>query len=125
MRDPWNPSADDVRAWAADPVATEPCQDWDLALSWARHDGTYLRLASDDACPNRRFLLRVLYLIVGDAVRTGYRSATRIDVEALLARGAGHRHPDVRLWRERSHDLLAHPEAFDYDDWCAGGLARG
>jgi hypothetical protein len=123
MQDPWNPSADDVRTWARSPDPVEPCEDWDLALSWARHDPAYLELAADDACHARRYLLRVLYLIVGDAVRTGYRTAGRGDIEALLARADAYAHPDIRLWQRRSRDLLAGRVAFDYESWCAGGLA--
>ena len=124
MRDPWNPSSDDVRAWAREADAVEPCEDWDLALSGARHDAAYLELASDPACPARGYLLSVLYLIVGDAVRSGFRTAGRADIEALLARGAGYPHPDIARWRRRSAELLAHPETFSYEAWCAGGLAR-
>jgi hypothetical protein len=33
MNDPWNPSWDEIRAWASssDPA---PCQDWELACAW-------------------------------------------------------------------------------------------
>jgi hypothetical protein len=124
MRDLWNPSPDNVRAWARDPESMEPVQDWDLVLATARHDKAYLELASDPDCPTRVYFLQILYLIVGDAVRTGFRTADRSDIEALLTRGAAYSHPDIGRWRQRSTDLLAHPEAFSYDEWCAGGLAR-
>ena len=123
MSDLWNPTNDDVRRWAADPDAEEIGQDWDLALAAARHDRVYLELVGDPACPQRGYLLRVLYLIVGDAVRTGFRTAARDDIEALLARPEAGRHPDLVRWRERSRALLAAPETFTYAAWCAGGLA--
>jgi hypothetical protein len=123
MDNPWNPSAEEVRAWARDPEAVEPVEDWQLALSDARHDALYLELAADDSCAAQRYLLGVLYLIVGDAVRTDFRSAARDDVEALLVRANAYQHPEVRVWQRRSRDLLAGRLAFDYDSWCAGGLA--
>ena len=68
VHDPWNPMPDEVREWAYDAEALAPCEDWDLALSWAQHERAYLELASDEACPKRRYFLAVLYLMVGDAV---------------------------------------------------------
>jgi hypothetical protein len=124
MKTPWNPTNDEVRAWAYQRDPVEPVQDWDLGLSIARHDKVYLDLVSDQACPARQYLLRVLYLIVGDAVRTGFRSADRGDIDALLVRAGAYADSDIRRWRERSRDLLAHPEKFTYDAWCAGGLAH-
>jgi hypothetical protein len=103
----------------------EPCQNWDPALCWAQHERAYLELASDEACPKRRYFLGVLYLMVGDAVRTGFRSRPRPIIEGLIARGDGYAHPDIKLWQERSRQLLKHPELFDYGNWCAAGYAKG
>ncbi len=115
---------DEVRKWAYDPNILEPCQDWDLALSWAQHEPVYLELASDDSCPARRYLLGVLYLMVDDAVRTGFRTRARPLIEGLIARGEHYKHPDIKRWQERSRQLLNHPEQFDYGQWCAGGFAN-
>ena len=124
MHDPWNPMPDEVREWAYDPEALEPCQDWDLALSWAQHERAYLELAADPACPKRRYFLALLYLMVGDAVRTGFRNRPRPLIEGLIEKGDSYKHPDIRRWQERSRRLLKDPESFAYEDWCAGGLAR-
>lgn len=122
--DPWNPQPEEIRAWAYDPNAEEPTQDFDLALSWSRHEKAYLDLASDPACPTRRYFLRVLYLIVGDAVRTGHRSVPEPVVRGFVERGGAYDHPDIRRWQERSRELMADPDRFDYQLWCAGGYAR-
>jgi hypothetical protein len=124
MHDPWNPMPDEVREWAYDPAALEPCEDWDLALCWAQHEPLYLELASDASCPTRRYFLGVLYLMVGDAVRAGFRSRPRPLIEGLIARGDEYPHPDIKQWQERSRQLLKQPELFDYDRWCAGGFAN-
>jgi len=101
MQNPWNPMPDEVRAWAYDPTALDPCEDWDLALCWAQHERAYLELASDDSCPKRRYFLGVLYLMVGDAVRCGFRSRPRPIIEGLIDRGSEYRHPDIKLWQAR------------------------
>jgi hypothetical protein len=124
MLDPWNPSPDEIRAWAYTPGAVEPCQDWDLALCWSLHEQALLETASDDACPGRRYMIAVLYLIVGDAVRNGFRSRPCTVIEGFLARADAFDHPEIRLWQRRSRELLANPAHLDYALWCGGGLAR-
>ena len=123
MIDPWNPTPDEIRAWAYTPGAVEPCQDWDLALSWSLHEKALLETASDDSCPNRRYMLAVLYLVVGDAVRSDLRTRPRPVIEGFLDRAGQYDHPDIRLWERRSRELLANPARFDYECWCGGGLA--
>ena len=124
MKDPWNPSYDEIREWAYTPGAMQPCQDWDLAIEWTAHERVLFELASDEACPARRFMLKVLYLIVGDAVRSNFHSENRPFIEGFIRRGTEYPHPDITRWQARSHELLRRPELFDYDQWCAGGLAQ-
>jgi hypothetical protein len=123
VRDPWNPTEAEVRDWAYQPDAT--CEeDWHMALPGTGFEELYLDLGVDPACPNRGFFLEVLYLLVGDAVRSGYRVFPRERVEELLERGLATGHPDLQLWAERSRALRARPDTFDYDAWGGGGLAR-
>src|SRR5262245_32200531 len=124
MHDPWNPMPDEVREWAYDAESLEPCQDWDLALCWAQHERAYLELASDEACPKRRYFLALLYLMVGDAVRSEFRHRPQPIIEGLIDRGNEYRHRDIKQWQARSRELLKHQGLFDYDEWCGGGLVR-
>jgi hypothetical protein len=122
--DPWKPEPDEVREWAYDADALEPCQDWDLALCWIQHERCYLELASDKSCPKRRYFLALLYLMVGDAVRADFRTRPKPIIEGLIDLGDEYRHPDIQRWQERSLNLLKHPDLFEYHDWCGGGFAR-
>jgi hypothetical protein len=122
--DPWHPSSSEVRAWAYDASARDPCEDWDLSLAWARHERDYLELASDPNCPKRQFFLQVLYLIAGDAVRNEYKATPEAVLRGFLAAAESYPNPDVQLWRARTLGLMQNPETFNYDDWCAGGLVR-
>ena len=124
MNDPWNPSHDEIVAWADDPVSEEPTQDWDLVLIHARHERTYLQIAANDRCPKQEYFLHVLYLLVGDAVRSGYRSLARPLLEGIIERGDEYPHRDIALWQVRSRELMRHPERFEYAAWCGGELAR-
>ncbi|MCL2309994.1 MAG: hypothetical protein FWC42_09075 [Proteobacteria bacterium] len=120
----WNPSSTEVRAWAYTAGAEAPCQDWDLACLWARHERDYIEFASDKNCPHRLFFLHVLYLIVGDAVRNGFRNIPEAVIRGFVELAATSTEPSVRLWRERSLRLLKRPSEFDYEAWCAGGFAN-
>ena len=125
MRSTSNPIAEDIRRWAFTPDAEEPVQDWDLLLATTDQQELFMELASNDACPNADYFLSVLYIIVGDALRTNYRTLSQGRIEALLKKAEA-KFPKrcIYLWVQRSKQLMAHPESFHYDEWCAGVLAR-
>jgi hypothetical protein len=123
--DPWNPQPVEIRAWAYEPNAQEPTQDFDLALAWGGHEWAYFDLVSDSACPKRRYFLGVLYLMVGDAVRARYRNVPEPVVRGFVEHGSEYGHPDIEAWQARSRALMADPSTFDYTLWCGGGYARG
>lgn len=125
MRAPYDPRAEELSEWAYDPSALEPVQDWDLTLEHCPYESLYMKFASSSECPKREYFLSLLYLIVGDAVRTRYQARSQDDVERLLSDAERSFPSDwLRLWVKRSRDLIARPETFQYDEWCAGVLAR-
>ncbi len=88
--DPWNPTLCEVRRWAFEQDAMFPEQDWDLALLWCGFASECLRLAADETCPNRDFFIHMLYLHVGDAIRSDFSSASRVEVDKLLSAALNH-----------------------------------
>jgi hypothetical protein len=82
-------------------------------------------LAAADDCPKQDYFLQLLYLMVGDAVRTGYNTWPRENLEKIIRASSeiASRNHKLYLWVKRSEELISHPEMFDYNDWCAGGLA--
>jgi hypothetical protein len=120
-----NPTPDEIRRWAAIRDAQYPCEDWDIIIACEQaHDQLFFDLANDSAGPNRLVFLHILYLIVGDALRTQWRTRTPDHLAAILARGNGSSTPDIRLWVARAAALIANPCTFRYEDWCGGSLAR-
>jgi hypothetical protein len=118
--------ATDVMTWAfskEDPC--RPIEDWDIILAHGLDGEVLLRLASDQQCPKRDFFLHCLYILVGDYVRVllGGRW-TPPSLDDLLVHAATSDNPTIRTWCQRSRNLIAHPETFDYDFWCNGGFAR-
>jgi hypothetical protein len=124
VKDPWNVTVEELRVWAADADAPWPDQDWNLAVARDDLSPEVLRLAADPACPNRTFFRGVLYLFVGDAVRTKWRAFDRTMIAALLDEGDRCVDASIQRWVARSRELIEHPDRFEYEDWCAGGLAR-
>jgi hypothetical protein len=121
FQDPWNPTADEVRAWAYDANATHE-QDWELAVIRSGYDELLIELAADLSCPKAGFFLACLYLLVGDSVRSKGGSQSGLDLPALFERAESTADPELRLWVVRSRDLIRSPEKFDYDRWCCGGI---
>ena len=122
MRDTISPMRDEIRDWAFTADALEPEQDWDLHLSHLPHFDLFVELAADDDCPKWAYFLRLLYFIVGDGVRTQFRTEDRQTILKLLSdtnRFPRHR---FHIFRTRSEQLLSSPDTFDYDDWCGGLL---
>lgn len=122
MRDPVNPYRSEIREWAFTKDALEPMQDWDLMLAHTPEFDLYVELTADDTCPAWSYFLQALYLIVGDAVSTGYRSQPRDVIKALLTETRKYSRPHLHLFRQRSEKLMKHPETFEYNDWCTGGI---
>ncbi len=120
-----HPTAGELRVWAYESGVFAPVEDWDLIISWLPYERLFLAFAADDRCPNAGFFLSLLYLIVGDAVRSGFTYKSKDDVMGLLNL-ADREFPKgvIFLWVQRSRNLLEHPETLRYEDWCAGGLAR-
>ena len=113
----------DLRAWAYS-EELEPQEDFDLMITGCGHERLFLEWAADEACPKAEYFLGCLYLFVGDAVRTGYKTSSRAEVEGLLGLAEGGACESLHEWVDRSRRLIADPESFDYDLWCAGGYAR-
>ncbi|TPV54582.1 hypothetical protein FJ444_18955 [Aestuariibacter sp. GS-14] len=124
MKDPWNPINEELREWAFDADALWPTQDFDLAVGELYLSEIILELASDDSCPKQRFFVRCAYLIVGDAVRTDYKTESKDDVEVFLEKAEKTGNTFLLKFVEHSKDLIQKPSKFDYDQWCDGGLAN-
>ena len=122
MRDPINTMRSEIREWAFIEGAQEPEQDWDLQLANLREFDLYVELAANDLCPARDYFLRILYLIVGDAVRTSFQTESKECIQEILAMTERFPRHRFHLFRHRSIELLENPTTFDYDDWCGGML---
>jgi hypothetical protein len=118
--DPLDPSFDELRAWAASGELA-PMQDWDLMISDESNGEDLQRLVEERL--QGRFFLGCLYILAGDAVRTGFRNTDENRLGQLIDRAHRSSDPWLVKWAERTQELIAHPEKFDYSAWCGGALA--
>ncbi|WP_409306634.1 hypothetical protein [Pectobacterium sp. B1J-3] len=123
MKDPWNPQEKALRQWAFDTESPWPEQDFDLAVADRLFADIILELAADNHCPKQSFFLSCAYLMVGDAVRTNFEICPKVDIQHFLARAEQSGHQYLIMLAERGTFLIEHPDTFDYNQWCNGGLA--
>ena len=127
MRDPYNPTADDIERWAYDGLAMEPVQDWDIiALRDAPFRGLMMRFVRDPECPKRRYFLHALYLAAGDLLRPPQSPDPMRDLEldSMVRdfRASGFR--ALYTLSERIQAVRIGALQFSYESWCAGGYAK-
>ncbi len=128
FKDALNPSDEELRRWAAIEGASYPPemeQDWDLMVATRERADVILALAADGTCPNRRFFLNCLYLLVGDAVRSKGGTWLWAELSCWLDQHEAVDDPDIATFIQRTRALLASPETFNYNLWCWGGHAYG
>lgn len=119
MKDPWNPSLDEIRSWAYS-SALIPDQDWELAVvDKPESQRLCLVLAADPACPHRQFFLGCLYVFTGDTI-SDKESHPLEELTDLLELAAPYSDVNIRAWVERSKALLLDPSGYTYAYWGLG-----
>src|SRR5687767_6942080 len=108
-----NPTAEELEAWAYDDSSLAPT-DFDLFLGHDLHlHDLVLKLAADARCKPRRLFLSTLYVISGDAVRTGYRHVKQKHLARLVEQAEHLGEQLTSTWASRTRRLQEHPEEFD------------
>lgn len=120
MKDPWNPSSEEIRSWAYSD-ALIPDQDWELAvIDTLKKQRLCLALAADPDCPNKQFFLGCLYVFTGDTISDTVPHPIE-ELKDLLERAASYtNNEEIRLWWERSMALIQHPGNYTYEYWGLG-----
>lgn len=122
-----NPTISEIETWAWSFNDKDwPHSEWPLYLSWTGEIELFIELASNHKCPKKDFFLFMLYNMVGIAYEYPLKSKSvaKNDVKFLISKGRGISHGDIRLWVERSEDLMKRKITYTYDDWRGGVLAN-
>ncbi len=125
MKDPQNPTHDEIKKWAYNPIAIDPMgQDWDLIIASDENADLLLELASDENCPNKNYFLKCLYLYIGDSLPSNKASKISQKAEDLVEKAKESVDPEIQRFVKRSENLFQHPEDFHYKDWCDNALVN-
>ena len=99
-------------------------EDWDLVITaGSENDMVCQELAATDQ-PNADFFLRCLHIVIGDALRTEWRTRSREGTKGLIAQGAASADSAVRRWAPAARRVLSRPDTFNAEDWLHGGAVR-
>jgi hypothetical protein len=122
VKDPANPTVDEIEQWARTAGALYPMEDWDLMIAGDDDKGPLLvSLADDPTCVNRDAVLNFLYVYAGQVLREGkqpLRASVLREVVRLAASAAA---AEVRLWADRAAIALDGGAAHDYSFWFEQG----
>lgn len=124
--DCFNPTEDELKVWAYEEGACYPddCeQDWDLCISDIQSLDLFIELANDVDCPQRKFFLSCLYIIVGDLYRADQGKRKLGPIIQLIEVLQVDLNNDLLQWKKRSLTLLNYKMKFKYSLWCDGGFA--
>ena len=117
MHDPFNPSPNEIREWAYDADALQPCQDFDLILKWTQHERRSWCVWTINV-QSKTFSCGSLQLVT-PYVATTVDTAT--DPRRAYQSWRRYPHPKIQMWQTRSRELMKQPDRFEYEAWCAGG----
>ncbi len=104
-----NPTDEEIERWAYIADADYPpemSQDWDLCVTEPGRADLLERLASDPGCPNRKFFLSCLYLLVGDAVRSNGASWSLHDASVWISRDRFAAPEDIAIFLQRAKQVI-------------------
>ncbi len=121
FEDAWNPTSQEIRSWAHT-TAYAPEQDWELAVS--DYPALRVELVDDPTAEPyaRLFLVRALYIWVGDVVRTGGHLSQDTEgvmadkLEATIADALVRCEP-LQRWAGRARALVTGATAFSHHEW--------
>ena len=116
IRNPSNPTIEEIKNWAYSDEA-EPHQEWELFLLWKGEFVDYLDYASNINCPKENFFLNLLYCWIW---RVSENRANQNEIDAypeIFERAKSINTPYVKLWFQRSQELLAGSIQIEETSW--------
>jgi hypothetical protein len=114
----WEFSREELKAWAYGGSKDIPDQDWELAVASAGYDSLVLEIAEDINCPNRKFMLVCLYMMVGDLIHCELPPTRERELIKLATRGLASMEASVVVWATKSINIIKEPDGFEYEEWC-------
>jgi hypothetical protein len=96
---------------------------WDETITTIENADLLLQLASDQQCPQRSFILKCLYTLVGTSVSKHVPiNITKINI--LLDKANSSSDTIIINWVNRSRLILKDLRKYDFVEWCQGGFSE-
>ena len=113
---PSNPTISEIEEWAYSEEG-EPHQEWELFLIWKGEFSDYLKFASDVTCPKESFFLNLLYYWVWRNIKHKAIENELENYESVFEEAKKVNTPYVKLWLERSINLIKDNNFYTEEDW--------
>ena len=118
-----NSSSLSISKWAYQKSKLTSIPDWDEQITTIENADLLLTLALDQNCPQRAFILRCLYSLVGaSASKHVDRDIAKINM--LLDKANSSSDTVIINWVNRSRIILRDLKKYDYIEWCQGGFSE-
>ncbi len=117
------PSSTSIKKWAYQKSKRKFIPEWDEQITIMEHADLLLTLVEDQNCPQRAFLLKCLYSLVGSSV-SKHVDMDMEKINLLLDKAQSSPDQIILNWVRRSRIILRDLKKFDYTEWCKGGFAE-
>ena len=112
-----------ITKWAYQKSKLKSIPEWDEQITTIENADLLLTLAIDQNCPQRAFILKCLYSLVGTS------ASKHVDVDiakinVLLDKAESSPDQVILNWVNRSRIILRDLKKFDYIEWCQGGFSE-
>ena len=112
-----------ITKWAYQKSKLKSIPEWDEQITTIENADLLLTLAIDQNCPQRAFILKCLYSLVGTS------ASKHVDVDiakinVLLDKAESSPDQVILNWVNRSRIILRDLKKFDYTEWCQGGFSE-
>ena len=112
-----------ITKWAYQKSKLKSIPEWDELITTIENADLLLALVLDQNCPQRAFILKCLYSLVGTS------ASKHVDVDiakinVLLDKAKSSSDQVILNWVNRSRIILRDLKKFDYVEWCQGGFSE-
>ena len=118
-----NSSSASIKKWAYQKSNQEPLPNWNQLITTLENADLLLSLVADVNCPQRAYLLKCLYSLVGTSV-SRHAESDIAQIKVLLSKVASSEDQVILNWVSRSRVILRDLRKYDYVEWCNGGFAE-
>lgn len=112
-----------IKKWAFQKSNPEYISGWDEKITIIENADLLLTLSLDQNCPQRAFILKCLYSLVGISA-SKHVASDIAKINKLLDKAKSSSDQVIINWVNRSRMILNDLRKYDYIEWCQGGFSE-